>query len=280
METRTAGSLCSGMEYTFTSSRKYHMNVGFARLLSSLALVLTLPLLFAGALPVPEPSPAVHKLFDSACEDLLSADEGTANRALLKFVTRPDEAIEFLKERLPPLRLTRDRARELLTDLGSDDVRKVRAAYTTFTYLDPRLALKKDELDKALKQRPLSQRLAEVVCDLPLGHVTEANWIPYCPNPTWYCFQDFIQTEARNWFVPVTVADINRPGPEGMPWTELAKQRRKSSWVRAVRAIAILEHIGTPRAKAVLTELATGHPDAIPTQAAKSACDRLKSGRK
>jgi hypothetical protein len=51
-------------------------------------------------------------------------------------------------------------------------------------------------------------------------------------------------------------------------------------WTRAVRAIVLLEHIGTPGAVAILKDMATGHPDAQPTKVARDCLERLaKSAR-
>jgi hypothetical protein len=49
----------------------------------------------------------------------------------------------------------------------------------------------------------------------------------------------------------------------------------KRKWTRAVRAIVLLGHIGTPNAVAILKIMATGHPEAQPTRAAKEELDRL-----
>jgi hypothetical protein len=46
-------------------------------------------------------------------------------------------------------------------------------------------------------------------------------------------------------------------------------------WTRAARAIAILEHIGTPEARAVLKTMSDGVAEAPPTRAASEALDRL-----
>jgi hypothetical protein len=46
-----------------------------------------------------------------------------------------------------------------------------------------------------------------------------------------------------------------------------------------VRAVVLLEHVGTPAAVAALRALATGHPDAQPTKAAKEAVARLEKGK-
>jgi hypothetical protein len=47
-----------------------------------------------------------------------------------------------------------------------------------------------------------------------------------------------------------------------------------------VRAILLLEHIGTPGAFAILKEMATSHPDAQPTKVARDCLEFLvKSGK-
>jgi hypothetical protein len=47
------------------------------------------------------------------------------------------------------------------------------------------------------------------------------------------------------------------------------------TWVRAVRAIALLEHIGTSEARAILERLASGEAEALPTEQARAALARL-----
>jgi hypothetical protein len=47
------------------------------------------------------------------------------------------------------------------------------------------------------------------------------------------------------------------------------------TWVRAVRAVALLEHFNTLEARQILESLATGEADALPTQQAKAALERL-----
>ena len=56
------------------------------------------------------------------------------------------------------------------------------------------------------------------------------------------------------------------PPPPGPP----------SGWVRAVRAVNLLEHMGTPEAQEILRAIAAGESDALPTVAAREALERLK----
>jgi hypothetical protein len=51
----------------------------------------------------------------------------------------------------------------------------------------------------------------------------------------------------------------------------------KKKWTRAVRAVVMPEHIGTPDAEAILKDMATGHPDAYPTKVAKEALKTVAS---
>jgi len=58
-----------------------------------------------------------------------------------------------------------------------------------------------------------------------------------------------------------------------------AKQPLSPDALRIVRAIGVLEYIGTPGAKMTLQRLAKGAADARTTQQAQSALRRLESGR-
>jgi hypothetical protein len=73
-----------------------------------------------------------------------------------------------------------------------------------------------------------------------------------------------------SWRAEHKVGRINQPEGARTP---------KKKWTRAVRAIALLEHIGTPGAVAILKDMATGHPDAQTTRVARDCLERLaKSG--
>jgi RNA polymerase sigma factor (sigma-70 family) len=63
------------------------------------------------------------------------------------------------------------------------------------------------------------------------------------------------------------------PGPSGPP------PGPSGAWLRAVRAIALLESIGTPEARAILETLAAGEAEALPTQEARAALQRLGNAK-
>lgn len=232
-----------------------------------LVLLLTSEML-AQATPLPKPNPEqVRKELDAAWADLLSADEQTAGRALLRFASQRDDAVEYLKGKLKPLRLTKERAAQLLADLGGDDEKAAQTAFQEFTYFDPRLALGDQELRDALfdpvarRDQPGARKLAAVLLDLPIDGLSGEKWHWYSPDNKVYRFNCGEAVTNRD--AAISVELIGTVG-------------RKASWVRATRAVVVLEFVNTPKARAILDDLATGHPDAAPTKAAKLAVDRLR----
>ncbi len=218
--------------------------------------------------PVPKPNPEqVRKKLDAAWADLLSADEQTAGRALLRFASHRDDAVEYLTGKLRPLKLTGKQAAQLLADLGGEDEKAAKAAFEELSYFDPRLALGDQELRDALfdpvarRDRPGARKLGAVLLDLPMDSLSDEKWHWYSPDNKVYRFNCGEAVYNRD--VAITVELIGTSG-------------RKASWVRATRAVVVLEFVGTPKARAILEEMTTGHPDAAPTKAAKLAVDRLR----
>jgi hypothetical protein len=109
---------------------------------------------------------------------------------------------------------------------------------------------------------PARQRMVEILSQRPIGSLgdKEVTLRPLGSGNDGYNFFD----GRSSWWAEHRVERINA-GFSNM----------KKKWTQAVRAIILLEHIGTPDAIAILREIATGHPDAQPTKLAAEALDRL-----
>jgi hypothetical protein len=206
-----------------------------------------------------QPAPAAVP--DKLWNDLASADEATFARALLALGKTPQETLAFLKENLVPVKADLKRVAQLVADLDSNvyDTREKAAA--ELEYLGKYI---KTDLEKALagaQGAETKQKLQQLLDKMPQA-VKEP-----MPMPPQNGKATSVAIVNGRVFINGVPADGPKPGPVtvGPPMT----------WVRAVRAIAILEFIGTPEAKQVLENLAGGEPDALPTQQAKAALERL-----
>lgn len=197
---------------------------------------------------------------------------------------------KFFADKLKPLKLTEERAKELLADLGSEDEKTWKAAYEELSDLDPRLALNVPDIVKDSKGQAYDERLSALLDGRPLE---EAEMFKWCK----ITFKVFPAPPKPGTSVPVLVVITNHPDkpPEfrtaldtrGMG-TEMSfpvaadmaslntLPRRNMTWRRAVRAVAVLEAFGTDDAKKVLKGMADGHADAGPTIAAKASLERPK----
>lgn len=218
----------------------------------------------AAAAPVPPDADA--RQFEVLWADLAQEDTPAA-RALLKLSVRPKEATLFLRARLKPLTVTARKVKALIADLGSDKREVWTAAYDELEYYDPRLAIDLVTLMADVTESPARQRLVCVLSGRTLEYLAK--------------HLDGKAVQLR----PVGDDGYNFSA-EGSWWAEHKVERLnigwgnpKLYWTRAVRAVVLLEHIGTPGAVAVLEEMATGHPDAQPTKAARESLDRLAKAK-
>jgi tetratricopeptide (TPR) repeat protein len=192
----------------------------------------------------------------------LEKTEAVAARALLKLADRPKETVDFLKTRLRPLKITTDRVQTLLVNLGSDNEETWKPAYEELEYFDPRLAIDLATLMNDVTTSPARQRLVEVLSQRAMGSLADKDvTIRQVGGGSGYNFFD----GRGSWWAEHQVERINIGG------------NPKRKWTQAVRAIILLEHIGTPEAVAILRDMATGHPEAQPTKLAVEALDRLAS---
>ncbi len=191
----------------------------------------------------------------------LEKGEMEATRALLTMSSRPDEAVAFLKTVMRPLKIEpQAAAMDLIVKLESNDDAIWRPAFEELEYFDPRLAFKLDELFADINLTPARQRLVEVLSGRKPGSLGIKE-----VKLKWLQDQFIFSLEPGNWGAAHTVDKVGTSEWWGM----------KKKWTRAVRAIMLLEHIGTPEALAVIERMTTGHPDAFPTKAAKESARNL-----
>jgi RNA polymerase sigma factor (sigma-70 family) len=215
-------------------------------------------------LPAPRTALAAAPVKAAAAEtqmDLWWADleksEAEATRALLNFAAHSKDAVAYFKKKMQPLKIDAARVRSLLTKLASDKEEVWKPAFDEFEYLDPRLAIDLETLMKEVTEAPARQRMVEVLSGHKAGALEgmDVN-IRELDNGEGFNFF----SGRGSWWAEHKVERIN-----ATPWPT------RKSWVRAVRAIVLLEHISTPQAVAILRDLAAGHADAQPTRAAREA---------
>lgn len=200
-----------------------------------------------------------EKQFETWWENLQD-EESVASRALLKLSARPPESVAFLKKKMKPLKIDNDDVFALLDKLASDDEKVWKPAFEELEYFDPRLAIALEALMLDVTESPARQRMVEVMSGRPAGSlvgdvnlrkVGDDGFNFFGGKGSWWAEHKISRINAHAW-----------PNP-------------KKKWTRAVRAIILLEHIGSPEAVAILKEMATGHPEAQPTKTSVEALARV-----
>ncbi len=192
-------------------------------------------------------------------EDLACTDEAVFSRALVRLAASPKETIAFVKGRLKPVSIDAARVEQLLKDLDGNEFAAWTRAAEELEYLGK---YAKPLLHKALTEdRPLEvkKRLQELGTKFPQEKEKQES-VKRDP------------TQASTVRLPNGVVGA-RPDPRAAPPPPTGPS---TLWLRAVRAVALLEVVGTPEAREVLDNLSQGEAEALPTKAAKEALERLK----
>ncbi len=198
------------------------------------------------------------------CWNDLENDETQAARAVLELADQREQAVDVLKSKLKPLAITSGQVKALLFKLGSDNGQVWKPAFEELEYFDPRLAIEITDLMDRVTEAPARQRMVEVLSGRVAGSLKDQKIeLHAARNNDYYYFV----CGPGSWMAEHKVAHLNADR-----WATYKKK-----WVRAVRAILVLEQIGTPDAFAVIKDMTTGHPDAQPTRAAQQALMRLAS---
>ena len=192
----------------------------------------------------------------------LEKRELEAARALLRMSTTPKESVAFLKVHLKPLKLEPEELTKTLERLDSEDEKVWKSAFEELEYFDPRLAVDLETLMENVTSKPLRQRLVEILSGRVAGSLGEGDVNLRNTGGDSFNFS----SGNTSWWAEVKVSRLETEWWRG----------GKKKWVRAARAIALLEHIKTPEAIALLKDIATGHPDAAPTKYAAEALLRIE----
>jgi hypothetical protein len=264
--------------------------------------------LSAGLLVTPATSArAAEPLPSRVWDDLASSDPATAERAAKTLdAAGAAETLAYLRARVRPVVADEKRLAALIEDLDSRSFARRCRATEELEYLGK---LAEPALVKALAEHPplevrrrlevLISRFQPVVVMLPNEELLYQTLI-VTPNPV--PKPAVIRIEDRDGLIlrpaverPVdklpqiatTKPLIRNPAIMERDMLRLARNHvefqqvemvpRLPLWVRAQRAIAMLEKIGTPEARKALESLANGAPEAMPTQQAKAALDRLNA---
>ena len=152
--------------------------------------------------------------------------------------------------------------RVVTVDIDRVEPARTQPAFDELCYFDPRLALNPVEAMNEAKTPAARQRLAVILWNSNDLSRFSGGEIEVREEAGKYLMNDPL--------VPDKPQSIYRLAID-YPVVKI----RRPEWTRLVRAIVILEHIGGPDALAVLKEMATGHPDALPTRTAKEAVESL-----
>ncbi len=169
-----------------------------------------------------------------------------------------------LKEKLPAITVTKEQLTRWVQALDSEENAVWKPAFTELCYFRPSLGL------------TLSEQ-----CDL-------VTTVPGCTLLFQFWSQDGGSPPPRmtisKGFVLASTDDGLTVGwphlrPPPPPLVAIVPELSKQTcvqWQRARLAVVALERNGSAEAKAVLKQLADGHPDILPTKEAKAALERMK----
>jgi RNA polymerase sigma factor (sigma-70 family) len=229
-----------------------------------------------------DPRPPLLNLEDAAW-DKLWRDEPYASRGVLEFASFPNkETVAFFKTKLKPLKTDKETVARWIAALDSDKQDEWLPAYLALDYFDPALVMTPREAWGEAKGHRARHRLAALLTGRPE--------VMNVPDPVRRDENDMQLVERdRSYWVVIYSIPIprDRPNATGFQPQPAPKESRefpvaprpenvqRPTWTQLTRAVVILEHIGTPEALALLKEMASGHPDALPTRTAKEAVERL-----
>ena len=197
-------------------------------------------------------------------EDLASTDELRVARAILGMARTPKETVAFLRSNLRPVKVDVKRVGELIRGLDGGTFEERERAHAELEYLGPFV---RSALEKALENKPTPEQKRRLTRLME----TSAPEKPIAPPPPPIRPGRSFQISNINGRVQILI--------DGKPidlTPQVIVQRGPSPlWLRAVRAVAVLETVASPEAIRLVEEMAGGEAEALPTRAAREARKRL-----
>lgn len=221
----------------------------------------------AELLKAKSPPPANPTLDDLWAKLLTTNDFESADDFDTMFeLAHAPKAAEFLRAQLPAIKASKEQMKAWLKGIDSDDPKVWKPAFENLLYFRPTIALDWKEQIAAVSTARGRTSLLRV-----WEHTTRQAPATLDVDPD--C------TLTLEEFDDVLELTLSFPTSKGVPsqcvnttWVH----NESTHWRRARMAITALEHMKSDEAKAVLKQLADGHPAAPPTQKAKAALSRLK----
>ena len=199
---------------------------------------------------------------------------GASERFTKQLLRCPELSVAFLRSKMIPVQASPLRVGLLLTLLAHPDDEVWDRAAAQLEKADPRLCLPLDALWRTAHTWEQRRRLALLVCP----HIPKEKCFDYkinrypSGNREWVTIEYRVRPHLTADEIPVDFRDAGRSGGASVEDTPKGVSRAK--WNREEAAIWVLEAIGTEGAFAIVQRMATGHPDAGPTLAAKEVLAR------
>jgi len=221
-------------------------------------------------------TPTKQSGLETTWADLASLDDAKSSRALLTFAAKPKESVAFLKDHLKPVKADTEAFKKLVEQLDDKKFQVRDAASKQLAaeveYLGKYAKSVIEECLKGTISAEQKKRLEELLVIVPVDPKDQPKAKPFQLKG------NRISMSSTNGVITIMVdgkpLDFdaiakNVPPPPG-PNTQ---------WQRAVRAVSLLETIGSPEAKAILKSVAGGEEEAVPTKEARAALERLEKSK-
>ena len=210
----------------------------------------------------------------------LDVEQFTHPASVNQLLARPKETVAVVGKKLKPLVLSKKEAAKLLADLFGDAAPACRAALGELNYFDLRLAMSFEDAWKLAKSPTDRGRLLMIgqgfrLADLDISRLDEEHkFFDYTLHPPDEQFAYW--HVVSQWREGVAAADLpkNLTAGHRIGVVNALGKSVDSRWAREESAVYILDAIGTDEAIGIVKEVATGHPDAGSTKAARAVLQR------